>query len=290
MELKPFNTLPIFEYFRHDLEKILMAHRLSGSIRKDLKNIRASGDEVELAVKDFFARKLFPKYHVCDGHIVDKNLKVSPQYDIVISENEKNPVLFNLSDKSELVYFESTYCFAEVKSSFYKSDLIESFSNNIARTKNELVRDDISPAYIETSGSGFYVEKPLTKLPFRNPLFTFMTFVDSSQCDAHKIGNYLNKEDNRNLPNFICFLDLGIVFNVNKQLFEEEKVKINLYPEFETEDNIWVLFQMEGEHNTLTYQYMLVLEHLNSTVVSPVKNREYTKNMFDFSFSNFHKL
>src|SRR5688572_12556294 len=99
VEIKPFKTIPLAKYFQHDLEKIMMAYRLSHTIGSDLLNIRAAGDQVELAVKQFFIDKLFPKYHVCDGHIVDSNLKASPQFDIVISENSKNPVLFNLADK-----------------------------------------------------------------------------------------------------------------------------------------------------------------------------------------------
>ncbi len=99
-EIRPFTKIPLIKYFQHDLEKIKMAFRLSDSIRSDLKNLRAAGDQVELAVKDFFHNKLYPKYHVCDGHIIDSSLKVSPQYDIIISENSKNPILFNLTDKS----------------------------------------------------------------------------------------------------------------------------------------------------------------------------------------------
>ena len=61
-EIIPFTTIPLHKYFQHDLEKIKMAFRLSDTILKDLKNIRAAGDQVELAVKDFFAEKLFPEY------------------------------------------------------------------------------------------------------------------------------------------------------------------------------------------------------------------------------------
>lgn len=107
MDIEPFKKLPLEKYFQHDLEKIMMAFRLSNSIRADLNNIRAAGDEVELAVKNFFAEKLYPRYHTCDGHLVDNKLKVSPQFDIIISENSKNPVLFNLADKSQIVYFDS---------------------------------------------------------------------------------------------------------------------------------------------------------------------------------------
>ncbi|MCF6140989.1 hypothetical protein L1S34_06805 [Flavobacterium sp. K77] len=289
-DLKPFSKLTLSKYFQHDVEKILMAYRLSGSIQSELKNIRASGDEVELSVKNFFKEKLFPKYHVCDGHIIDKTLKVSPQYDLIISENSKNPILFNLSDKSELIYFETVYCFAEIKKSFYKNDLISSFSKNIKRTKKELKRDLIDPKFIETANSGFYIEQNLTNLPCRNPLLSFMIFINSSQLDATKIGKFFNSKPNSELPNFIVLLDQGMILNVNKKEFEVGKLKINLYPEFETEENIWILININEEQNVLIYQYMMVLEHLNNSVLSTPNLREYTNNLFQFTLNNIYKL
>ncbi|MBX7141261.1 MAG: hypothetical protein K1X63_09300 [Chitinophagales bacterium] len=289
-EIKPFNKIPLLKYFQHDLEKIKMAYRLSDSIRTDLKNIRAAGDEVELAVKQFFKEKLFPKYHVCDGHIVDSTLKVSPQFDIIICENSKNPVLFNLADKSEMVFYETVYCFGEVKKSFYDKNLLTDFSENIKRSKNELKRDEIASNFIETSNSGFHVEEPLTNLPYRNPLLTFMFFVSTSGLSFEKLGQTFSETDNKSLPNFTVFLDAGIIVNVNKKDFENNKITINLYPEFEKEESVWVLMEIQGEDNVLTYQYMLILEHLNSSVVAFPNLRSYTKNIFDFSPSNFHKI
>lgn len=141
IEITPFKNLPFFEYFEHDLEKIMSAFRLSNSIRIGLKNTRAAGDEVELAMKNFYISKLFPRYHVCDGHIVDNTLKVSPQFDIIITEKSKNPTLFDLSDKSEIIYFETVYLFSEIKRSFYHKDLIKKFAYNIKRFKLEMVRE-----------------------------------------------------------------------------------------------------------------------------------------------------
>lgn len=289
-DIKPFSRLPIYKYFQHDLEKIKMAYRLSDTILKDLKNIRASGDEVELAVKNFFVDKLFPKYHVCDGHIVDNTLKVSPQFDVIICENSKNPILFNLADKSEVVYYESVYCFGEVKKSFYDKNIIEEFAENIKRCKAELTRKEIAPNFIECANSGFHIEEPVTDLPFRNTLLSFLFFVDTRSVKSSAINETINKIGNKNLPNFIVFLDQGIILNVNKAAFNDRRIKINLYPEFEKEENIWVLMHMQNENDVLAYQYLLILEHLNNTIVSVPNLREYTKNIFDFSFSNFHPL
>ena len=291
MEIKPFKKIPLIKYFQHDLEKIKMAHRLSASILKDLSNIRAAGDEVELTVKDFYYRKLFPKYHVCDGHIVDASLKVSPQFDIIISENSKNPVLFDLSDKSELIYYETVFCFGEVKRSFYDKKIIKDYSNNIKRLKHELSREQIAPDFIESANSGFYIEEPLTKLPLRNPLLTFLFFIDTSAVSFKDLRSTFELVDNKDLPNFTVFLDSGIIINIDKALYEKGEIKINLYPEYQTKDeSIWVLMDIGDSNNILIYQYMLLLEHLNNTTVSLPNLISYTTNLFDFSISNIHKL
>ena len=289
-EIKPFNKIPLNKYFQHDLEKIKMAYRLSESIRSDVKNIRAAGDEVELAVKNFFKEKLFPKYHVCDGHIVDNTLKVSPQFDIIICENSKNPVLFNLADKSEIIYFETVYCFGEVKRSFYDKDLLKNFSENIKRSKTELKRKEIEPSFIECANGGFHVEEPLTSLPIRNPLLTFLFFVNTSAVNFSDLKEFYLKADVSALPNFVVFLDVGIILNVNKKDLGNKKITINLYPEFEKEDSTWILMPFDEENNVLTYQYMLIVEHLNNAVLSTPELRIYTKNLFDFSISKIQEI
>lgn len=288
-KIRPFSTIQLDKFFEYDLEKIKMAYRLSGTIHSDLKNIRATGDQVELAVKEFYSTKLFPKYHVCDGHIVDKNLKASPQFDIIISENSKNPVLFDLADKSELVYYESVYLIGEVKKSVYKNDLISAFCANLERLKSEMQRDAIEPSAIESGNTLIKIDEALTDLPIRNPLFSFMFFVTSSNLELSKLSKLFNDSKNANLPNMIVFLDQGILLNVNKSEFDQGHIKINLYPEYAS-DETWVFMSMHDENATLTYQYMLIVEHLNNVVLGHPKILNYTNNLFSLSPSDFHEL
>jgi hypothetical protein len=290
MDLTPFKTLPLIKYFQHDLEKIKMAYRLSDSIRTDLSNIRAAGDQVELAVKDFFHSKLFPRYHVCDGHIVDSSLKASPQFDIIVAENSRNPVLFDLADKSQLIYFEPVFAFAEVKRSFYSDDLLKNFSINLERMANELRREEIPRNFIESGGSGFQVEGPLTDLPLRNPSFAFMFFVESSQITTSKIRKTINKRNNAFLPNFIVLLDQGIIVNVDDDWLSTSGPRINLYPQYQANPGKWVLLDLGGEDNVLIFQYMLLLEHLNVSISSAPDLLAYSTNLFDLSMHNFHEL
>ena len=290
IEIVPFQSLPFFEYFEHDLEKIMSAFRLSNSIRIGLKNTRAAGDEVELAVKNFYTSKLFPRYHVCDGHIVDNTLKVSPQFDIIITEKSKNPTLFDLSDKSEIIYYETVYLFGEVKRSYYHKDLIKKFVSNIQRFKREMVRDKIEPNFIEAGSSGIFTEKNLTDLPLRNPILSFMFFIDSTHFKSSNFKEAMNEYGNSCLPNFIVLLDQGIIINVDKESYETNNIKINLYPEFNNSESKWVLLNFDDQHKILAYHYMLILEHLNNTVLSSPDMKKYTSKLFDFSFTNFTEL
>lgn len=288
-KIKPFSTLKLERFFEYDLEKIKMAYRLSSTIHSDLVNIRATGDQVELAVKDFYQKKLFPKYHVCDGHIIDKELKVSPQFDIIICESSKNPVLFDLADKSELVYFESVYLFGEVKKSVYNNNLISNFCDNIKRFRHEMSREPIEPSSIESGNATVQIETPLTILPLRNPLFSFMFFVDSSKLSMSNLTELLSERDDSELPNMIVFLDQGIVLNVDKEAYSQGEIKINLYPEY-SENSTWVFLSMQEENMVLTYHYMMLIEHLNNSILSSPEIMNYTKNLFNFSPSDFLEL
>lgn len=267
-----------------------MAYRLSDYIRKDLNNIRAAGDQVELAVRDFFSSKLNPKYFVCDGHIVDSNLKISPQYDLIITENSKNPVLFSLADKSDLVYFEPVFCYGEIKRSYYSKDLIEKFCLNNKRFNAELKRRKIPPNFIESGSNGILTESPLTNLPLRNPILKFMFFVNSSNLKFSDLKESLDTQDVENLPNYIVFLDSGIVANINKAAYEQGKVIVNIYPQYEKEDNFWAFIDIDEENNVLVYQYLLLLEHLNTSIVETPEVLSYTSKLFNFSTSNIHKI
>jgi hypothetical protein len=289
-ELTPFNQIPLIKYFQHDLETIKMAYRLADTIRADLKNIRSAGNQVEIAVKEFFERKLFPKYHVAQGHIIDQTLKVSPQFDIIICENSKNPVLFTLSDNSQLIYYETVFCFAEVKKSVYDKNLLADFCVQIQRTKAELKRAAVDPRFVETAGSGFFLQEPLTLLPIQNPLLAFLFFVNSSRLNKSDLKAVLTSGDNSRVPNFIVLLDFGLVVNVNKKAYEAGQIKINLYPEYETDETIWVMLELENENNTLMFQYLLVTEHLNSTITATPDVRKYTSTYFNITLSQTHPL
>lgn len=269
-----------------------MAERLADPIRADAQDIKAAGEIIEEAVREFFQRRLFPKYHVSDGHILDHDLTVSPQYDLIISESSHNPVFFPLADGTEFVYYEPVRCFAEIKKSYYSKDILKKFSENLVRFKSNMVRENLDPRAFDAGNTGVLAELPLTNLPLRNPLITFLFVLNSRELNLTEIGKFLTNTPDMGLPNFIVLLDLGIIVNVNVKGLEENKLQINLYPEYQIDksEGVWVLLAFNDDHDVLLYQYLLVTEHLNSTTSTKPDLMKYGQNLLGFSYNDIHRL
>ena len=122
-EIRPFNNMNLDSFFVFEAEEIEMAYRVSTVLHRGAKNIVASGNEVEVAVRNFFKRKLTSKYYTSNGHIIDTSLKVSPQFDIIIADNDKSPILYKSRDNTDFFIYESIYCIGEIKKSWYKKEL-----------------------------------------------------------------------------------------------------------------------------------------------------------------------
>ena len=77
--------LDILGIFMADADDIMKARQ--DAIRVHRSDIRAAGNEVEITVRDYFKRMLPQKYYVTNGHLIDVNGEVSPQLDLIISDN-----------------------------------------------------------------------------------------------------------------------------------------------------------------------------------------------------------
>lgn len=285
--LKPFTKLEMHDFYRHDLEKIMMASRLASAIQRDEKDIRASGDEVEMAVRDFYKDKLAPKYHVSSGHVVDKEFNVSQQLDVVISDALKNPVFDSHADGSELLYYDSLYAYGEVKKTYYEKNILSRFSENVERFKTNMKRDIIDPNMLECSNDMLMIKHPLVNHAQRNLLFTFLFIVNSKGLDFDRIKEELNAIDNAILPNMIVILDVGIYLNVKKSTIQIGRHPvINLYPELSGDDQEWRILSFDDSTAVLTYSYLLLQEHLRNTIVKAPDFMDYTDYIFNTYKSN----
>lgn len=280
MSIKPFQKLEMHEFYRQDYERIQMASRMASVIHRDEMDIRAGGNEVEIAVRDFFKTKLSPKYHVSDGHIIDKNLNVSQQLDIIISDAIKNPVFDTHADGSELVFYDSVYSFGEVKKSYYASDILQKFSENILRFKSLMERDAINANVLECANDLLTIKQPLVSNPQRNMLFTFLFIVKHDGINCDQIKAELNSMDNTVAPNIVVVLDTGIYVNVRiSSLIEKNAPVINLYPKQE-EDQEWKLLTFDDPTGVLNYTQLILQEHLRTTLVKAPDFLQYSGYIF----------
>lgn len=128
-------TFDVCAVFANAAREILNARDMTGHIHAS-RDIRAAGNEVEVAVRDYLARTLPAKFHVTHGHLIDRVGTVSPQQDIIISDNSLLPTLMRTRDGTEYVPFDSTYAFGEVKSTYRHADKpIQKFSSSIQQIK-----------------------------------------------------------------------------------------------------------------------------------------------------------
>lgn len=282
--------LSIKDFFWLDVQKIKSACKQADIIRGDAKNVRTAGDEVEITLRNFFKEKLTPKYDVTTGHVVDHNLKVSPQLDVIIADSIKSPVLATLTDKTQHVFYETVYAIGEVKKSWYDDTLLEKFSSTIKTIKTELERDDIGKDILECGDNQLKIKGEVTSNPRRNMLFSFMLFAEKS-VSLKKITNTINVTPNEFLPNVIVFIEGGVVVNVNKSMLAQNKVEINLYPELVTKDDgEWIFIGLDEENQRLTYLYLLLLEHLKQTIVATPDIQSYTKKLISIEPSDIRQL
>lgn len=269
------------DFFREDYERIMMAYRLSATISRDEKDIRACGNEVEIVVRDFFKEKLAPKYHVSDGHIIDNDLNVSQQIDIIISDAMKNPVFNRHSDGSELVFYDSVYAFGEVKRSYYNPNILKDFSDNIERIHSILKRQKIASNILECANDFLAVKQPLVDNIQRNMLLAFLFIVDTQDLNIDKMLNELASIDNSKLPNMIVVLNAGIFLNIERS--DSSTIShpvINLYPPKTKDNNEWHLLTFDNPTGVLSYAHLLVQEHLRTTLVAAPDFMRYTDYIF----------
>ena len=113
-------SFPIEEAYAADATRIITA-RSAGCVHHEVSDIRARGDTVEVAVRDFLQRRLPQQYHIGQGHIVDKKLITSPQLDVIIADSNGMPVLFEGENGVQYIPYESVYLVGEIKSSYIKS-------------------------------------------------------------------------------------------------------------------------------------------------------------------------
>lgn len=263
-------------------EKAILIHRG--------KDIDAAGDEVEISVRKYLRSRIPNDYHIGHGHIVDRALNQSPQLDVIITSNGQTPVLFQGANGTEYSPYESVYCLGEIKSTYYKSKRhIQHFSDVIRRIREGLHRETVPLTHLGNglnAGAGMNVVHNFG-LPYRNPLLTFMIFVDKGDFNFQDIKEFYQETESANLPNVVCFVNGGVISYVSYGLTEDKNIHYHwslqtLYPELvgpEVVNHSWSHAEFNIVGGSVAHLLFTLLLHLQSTMLKPPSISEYMNGL-----------
>jgi hypothetical protein len=206
--------------------------------------------------------------------------------------------LFRAQDGTEYFPFESVYAVGEIKSGYTNSDLPD-FVKKLRLLDGSLSREQTLKDFISTGrGRGFSIQghSSSDKRPYKNPLFSFMLFLNSDGLNPQKIFDEFHAPgvDLRHLPSLMCFLDRGILCMI---LFEyphgdEQRVQMrsvhelplfaHLYQEPRTfSDWAWLVSDQADfvSGNALAWLYIQLLGHVRNCTLMPPDMTEYGKKL-----------
>jgi hypothetical protein len=271
-------------------EQLIFSDKVS-ELLLDSSDIPASGNEIEMSFRKILSDLLPSRVNVGHGHLVDKELKLSYQQDVIISEGQFSKSLIKSLDGTEIFPYESIFACGEIKRRWSQKKLEQNIIS-IKRNKEELLRLKISPDVIDSGVRFVKASSPITNNSYRNPLFSFSFAIDYDPTISLKAVSKILSESSQNLvPNVVAILKVGIFVKVNSAKLDKGDLQITLYPEFkESDPDInWVLLRLEPEV-TLAYLVFLISQHLNETVLEKASYLDYLNKMFGIGLPNIDFL
>ena len=243
-------------------------------------DIRAAGNEVEQAVRDYLRRMLPPRFYVTHGHLIDSEHRVSPQMDVIIADNFSLPSLITAKDGTKYVPVTSVLAIGEVKSTYHHAkgyySRFHDALNTISQMNRPLVENTIFKGINDTSTIRDMTLGSTNK--YLNNLFSFMLCVDGGDFDILKVRNLLVSTDVQQLPNVAIFLNRGVVAYANRHRLGAT----HKYPnEVNSSDFGWCFMElrgseegtMEGAH--LAYLFGQLISHLSNSHLEPASAYEF---------------
>jgi hypothetical protein len=222
----PFPRLELLKTMQAEAESLIAA-RGKSIVVHHAKNIVSAGNIVERSVREALNKRLPKKYHVGQGHLVNPLLMTSPQFDIVITDNDRFPILFTDENSTEWFLYESVYAVGEVKSTYDRNKKqIEAFSRNISRTKKEFHWPKRTVGVNVHSKNANQARNTVAI----DQLFSFMVFVNSDDFKIEDLRELYTETPISHLPNLIYFVDRGLLLNM-KFNSADYPMEMNLYPE-----------------------------------------------------------
>ena len=285
------NTLNLAGIFESDAEALRRARE--EAIRLHPTDIRAAGNEVEQAVRDYLKRMLPPRYYVTNGHLIDTEGCVSPQLDVIIADNFSIPSLLTTKDCTEYVPITSVFAIGEVKSTYHNSKrYYDKFHNVLSLISSELTR----PLVENTVYGGLKPSTNMRDLYFGSPnkylnnLYSFLLCIDGGDFDFENIKKLLTLANPELLPNMAVFLNAGIVAYAKRN---DMSLEFHKYPiEVKNDEYDWCFMQgvkaeegsSEGTHLATLYDQLI--SHLSTSHLESPNAYRYTAKMSLFRRSS----
>jgi len=135
-------TIELLKIYKSFADQINISADVS-SMLHGIVDIKASGNEIEISLRKILSELLPNKYGISHGHIVDKELNVSKQYDIVITENIEYKSIAQTKDTTEIFFYETVFAIGEVKATWNISN-IKSTIDSILDLRKRLNRTGIN--------------------------------------------------------------------------------------------------------------------------------------------------
>ena len=277
--------------FKSDAEGLRKARE--EAVRIHPTDIRAAGNEVESAVRDYLRRSLPTRYYVTSGHLIDSGSIVSPQQDIIIADNFGLPSLYTSKDGTEYVPITSVHAIGEVKSTYHQSgrpfEKLHEDLQQISEMDRPLIENTYWKGLQPTTTITDTVRGSRNK--YLNNLYTFLICVDAGDFNFERVRGCLSSVDPGLLPNASVLLDRGAVLYGKSD--DQGGVAFHKYPvEVDQSDYDWCFAEgaeteggsVEGTH--LAILYGALIEHLSNSHLEPPSAYRYTGKMLAFRKSS----
>ena len=274
-------TLELMKLYQTYADRLTISASLS-SILHRARDIKASGNEIEIAVRSMLSELLPLKYKISNGHIIDQDLNVSKQYDLIISEHIDHNPIAHFNDSTELFFYESIYLTGEIKATWNLKNLEDSMTS-IADLKDRLFRKGIDSKTLISGNQEVQLDVELTKNPIRNPLFNF-AFAIKEDSDFHKFKNLYKLDHTLKFqPNITVILNRGIFVLVNKEDLQSNKLTVQLYPEYITDLSSveWKFIDCAQGGRNLAYLLFCISQHLNNVILEKPPYLKYSTSLLD---------
>jgi len=260
--------------FENIVENICKEINLLSDISKNVHtagNIKESGNVVESVIREKISSFLPDKYLVKQGHIINSEGMVSPQFDIIIFDRLTTPRFFE--SKNETVFFpiESVLAVGEIKRTLQRGGSDE-FSKKIKFLKDDMKRELIdNPVFgggIKANATFSDIAYMRTDIKYKNSLFPFIIAIN-----FNKEGKLNFKSNIKFLPSDICILNWGYYVYGS---MENSNIRMCNNDE---EPNINSMLSMKA-NNIFCLSHLLsrIINHLNNCQVEPFGVSRYIKN------------